>query len=207
MSDDDDLYDVVDEPAPSRQRNPTAPAKAGEGAVGRLQRLEYRQATTPGTSAVDQYFPDRVKDLYLPLGLIGGGTVIRVGFALLFSLQSAPVAIGRLGTEMLAGTALMLVAVLIVGKLRSISFGPLPVAVMKLCAVAIAPPAIGILLAPIFMLIPLIGGFGVAIVNFAMSFALLGALFDLDESDTWFCVCVIFLIGVGVFLAMRSLGW
>jgi hypothetical protein len=35
--------------------------------------------------------------------------------------------------------------------------------------------------------------------QFVLYFALLGALFDLDESDTWYCMMVIFLIRLLVY--------
>jgi hypothetical protein len=104
-----------------------------------------------------------------------------------------------LGKELILDTALMLVAVLIAGRLRRINFGPLPVAVMKLCAIAIAPDAAGVLLMPLAVLIPILGGLGVWVVCFCLYFALIGALFDLDQSDTWYCVCVIFLVNLGAF--------
>jgi hypothetical protein len=38
--------------------------------------------------------------------------------------------------------------------------------------------------------------------EFVLYFALLGALFDLDQGDTWYCVLVIFLVRVAVFFTM-----
>jgi hypothetical protein len=40
--------------------------------------------------------------------------------------------------------------------------------------------------------------------NFVLYFALLGALFDLEESDTWYCVWVIFLVRLAVYFAILS---
>lgn len=38
---------------------------------------------------------------------------------------------------------------------------------------------------------------------FCFYFALIGAFFDLDQSDTWYCVMIIFLIRLAVALAVR----
>jgi hypothetical protein len=57
---------------------------------------------------------------------------------------------------------------------------------------------------PIALFIPF-GGIAVLIVNFILYFALLGMFFDLDESDTWYCVSVIFLVNLAVHFAMMFL--
>jgi hypothetical protein len=36
---------------------------------------------------------------------------------------------------------------------------------------------------------------------------LLGALFDLDESDTWYCIAIMFLMTVGMFLLLLWQPW
>src|SRR5207249_2030428 len=81
---------------------------------------------------------------------------------------------------------------------RAIALGPFWVAVFKLAAVSVAPGATVALLTPALNFIPLgaiLGWIG----EFALYFALLGVFFDLDESDTWYCVCVIFLLNLGVY--------
>ena len=55
-------------------------------------------------------------------------------------------------------------------------------------------------LGPVFAFIPF-GGLIVWVVEFCLYFALLGVFFDLDESDTWYCVCIIFMVSLaGYFL-------
>jgi hypothetical protein len=211
--DSDGLYEFADD-APVKRKPPQvvtmAPASVPPSSVPstgapatRVSPLAYRQPTTPGSSTLERLFPDRVKDLYMPLALIGGGTVVWFGYMLLFgaaSGRSTARAMASSGLEIIVGTALMLVAILIAGRYRRIDFGPLPVAVMKLCAVAIGPTAVVILAGPLLWFIP----FGASIVQFAMFFALLGAMFDLDQSDTWYCVAVIFIVNVAVYFGMRA---
>jgi hypothetical protein len=52
----------------------------------------------------------------------------------------------------------------------------------------------------------LIGGLAGLGVQFVLYFALLGALFDLDESDTWYCVWVIFLVRLAVYFVTLWMG-
>ena len=108
-----------------------------------------------------------------------------------------------LGLQMGIGLAVMLVAILIVGKLRKINFGSVPLAMLKLCAVMVGPEVVMVFIRPVLGLIPIVGGLGNAIVGFSLSFALLGTFFDLDQSDTWHLICVTILIYlIGLFLSM-----
>ena len=43
-------------------------------------------------------------------------------------------------------------------------------------------------------------------VMFVAYFALLGALFDLDQSDTWYCICVIILVQLAVYFGLLAVG-
>jgi hypothetical protein len=61
--------------------------------------------------------------------------------------------------------------------------------------------AVGDLLWPLRYIICL-GGLLILGVQFVLYFALLGALFDLDQSDTWYCVIIIFLVYLGVYFLL-----
>ncbi len=179
-------YDIApEEPAMSPSSPPVTPA------------LEYQRADVRATET-DLYFPDRVKDLYIPLALIGAGTVIEVAMAFFGrrgGVDSAESAVLRVGIYMIINTVLMLVAIFAVAKLRDISFGPLPTAILKLCGISIGPGAIGSLAGFMLAWLPF-GGIVGWILGFVLYFALIGALFDLDEPDTWWCVVTIFLTKV-----------
>ena len=43
------------------------------------------------------------------------------------------------------------------------------------------------------------------VIDLYMPLALLGALFGLDQSDTWYCVCVIFLVNVATYFSLLGL--
>jgi hypothetical protein len=186
---DEELYDLAPSPEPATPAS--APAHAVHATVpGPQQTIQYQRAEVTAASGADRYFPDRIRDLWLPVALIGGGTVIEFGSALLHgrgSLETAARGVALVGLGMLVNTVLMLVAIFIVAKLRDISFGPLPTALLKLCAISITPGAA----AAFVSWLPLGGLIGL-IVSFIVYFALIGALFELDESDTWWCVIIVF---------------
>jgi hypothetical protein len=67
----------------------------------------------------------------------------------------------------------------------------------------VAPSAVVRLASPVLDFVPLgslVGWIG----EFVLYFALLGVLFDLDESDTWYCVCVIFLVRLAVYFMLLA---
>jgi hypothetical protein len=209
--DKDGLYEIADDPSPKPRVNvpvSTTPDKVGEGAVAppvalKVEPILYQNPMTPGSSELDRLFPDKVKDLYLPLWLIGGGTVIEI-ISLIISTWGRGWAfrqsVRALGIDLVVVTGINLVAILIARKVRHINFGPLRVAIMKLCAVVIGASALGQLVGTI----PLLGIFAGLIVAPVAYFALLGALFDLDESDTWYCVGVSFLVWLFVYGATHK---
>jgi hypothetical protein len=45
------------------------------------------------------------------------------------------------------------------------------------------------------------------VAEFVLYFALLGVLFELDESDTWYCVCVIFLVRLAAYFLLLAVVW
>jgi hypothetical protein len=191
--DPDALYDLSPSPVmPVQKPVPAAPAP-----------LAYR-APREDPGAVDQYFPNRTMDLYAPLWLIGGSVVIEVAVTLLFSRGpsiSLTAALFHVGLSMIIGTAVMLVGILAAAKFRGISFGPFWTAVLKLAAISLGPEAAMMLMSPMLNFIPL-GGLLNWIIGFCLYFALIGTFFELDQSDTWYCVCVIFIVKVAVFFGL-----
>jgi hypothetical protein len=101
-------------------------------------------------------------------------------------------------------TAAMTAGVVIAARFRQIPIGSLPSAVLRLSALIIASDAVSDMLAPAAMFIPF-GGIALLLVNFAVYFSLLGTLFDLDEGDTWYCICIIFILHVGLYFGMGLL--
>jgi hypothetical protein len=159
--------------------------------------LAYRGAKE---DAIDRWDPQRIKDFHMPIWLLGGGVVIEVVAAFL-AQRRMDRALIHVGIELCLGTIIMLTGILIAAKARAIDLGKFWVAVFKLAAISVAPAAVLAFFRPMLAFIPfggIIGWLG----EFCLYFALLGALFDLDESDTWYCVIVIFLVQVGVYFVL-----
>ncbi len=145
----------------------------------------------------------------MPLAILLAGLVIEIVAALIRmpGTMGWTVAMAALFGRLIVGTAVMLVGMVIVAKLRAIELGSLWLAVLKLSAVAIGPGALMTLLAPAITHIPLpaamILGLGTLVLDFVLYFALLGAMFRLEESDTWVCVWVFLLLRIALHFAMR----
>jgi hypothetical protein len=165
--------------------------------------VSYARRQTIGESSVDRFFPDRVKDLYLPLALIAGGTLIEVIAAIVQRQAGLPQAMVMVGVWMILNTVIMLLTVMVVAKIRSINFGPFATAIIKLCGISIGPDAVGTLVSLVLAFIPFSGVIG-WLISCVIYFALIGALFDLDESDTWVVVLSVFFVKlaliVGIFI-------
>jgi hypothetical protein len=143
----------------------------------------------------------------MPIWLLGGGVVVELAAAFLRYPHAPQIAVQQLGVNMVLGTVLMLAGVLLAAKLRSIHLGSFWVAVLKVAALSVAPGAAMELAGPMLGLVPILGGLAALLLEVVLYFALLGAMFDLDESDTWYCLCVVFLVRIAVgFGAMALLG-
>jgi hypothetical protein len=170
--------------------------------------LAYR--TPPkGTSAAQGGLVDTetLKNQHIPLWLLGGGAVIELFSSFVLGRRDFPSAMNHIVLQVVGGTILMMAGVFLTAKIRGIQIGSFRTAALKLAAISVAPSAVGDLMTPIAQLVPFIGGLLVLFVQFILYFALLGALFDLEESDTWYCVMVIFLIDLAVIAALIWEPW
>jgi hypothetical protein len=192
---DEALYDLA----------PDAPAlaKPTEAPIPPAPTLAYQTPKHANPALHDRGVDtDLLKKYYAPLWLLGGGLAVEIVseyFQHAGHLQGAmiDVAVG-----LIAGTVLMLVGVMIAAKLRQIDIGSFGSAALRLAAISVAPGAFVTLLEPLARLI-CFGWVLLLGIEFVLYFALIGALFDLDESDTWFCVITIFIINLGVFALLQ----
>lgn len=188
-----DDYDLVDAPAHKVAINAN-PKK--ERAV-----LAYRTpAVVPVEGAKPRAEPEAIRNVYMPMWLLGGGVLIKMvaGYSMSSGFRNALLDVG---VELVLGTLVMLVGIYIAAKARAIDLGPMGVAIFKLSAICVAPGAVVLLGYPIWHLLPL--GWLIAwVCEFVLYFTLLGVLFELDESDTWYCVSVIFVIRLAVYFTL-----
>jgi hypothetical protein len=162
--------------------------------------LPYRPVKADKSATLET---EQIKNVYLPLALLAGGVFVELLSAIIWTHHIGP-ALAELAVDLTLGTGIMLVAMLIAAKLRGIQLGKLTVAAYKLAAVSIAPAAVMEFINPIASVIPF--GFIVSwVVQFALFFALLGALFDLDESDTWYCVWTLLITRIALYVALRAM--
>ena len=193
--DGDELYDL----AP-----PAEPAGASPKAAGPRRRAEpVTLASHAAPVGVKRGFDEqRFKDFQLPLALLCGGIVIEV-VAAFFRTSLFELAMRHVGVNLIAGTILMLAGIIPAARWRGIELGQFWTVVLKLAAITVAPSAVVRLASPVLDFVPLgslVGWIG----EFVLYFALLGVLFDLDESDTWYCVCVIFLVRLAVYFMLLA---
>lgn len=193
--DESDLYDVAPDPDVAQRERSPAPLTSTVVTTGSAAHaVSYARRETVGETAVDRYFPDRVKDLYLPLGLIAGGTVIEVLIAVFGSSMSLHRAFLGVGAYVIVNTVLMLATVFVVAKIWRIGFGPVPTAIIKLCGISIGPGAIGSVVSLVLGFLSCIGALIGWLVGCVLYFALIGALFDLEETETWTVCISVFIV-------------
>jgi len=187
---DDEGYDLKPsrpESAPRRVARPNQPAPSA-------------QAAAPQTD------PETIKNFQIPLTVLLGGAAIDV-FAAIYHQDSFAAAITSLVLQLVGGTAVMLVAVLIAARIRGIQLGSFGTSILKLAAVYIAPSALVTIIGPAVQWVPFVGGLIAPLAAFVLTFALLGVLFDLEESDTWYCLCIIFLMAIGIHFVLLWRGF
>lgn len=186
-------YDLVEDSSSIKSAPPTAAAATPV--------LSYR---TPNKSAPAAPEPEEIKNIYAPLWFLGGGAAIEILANLLELRMGLPLALLDVGIQLIFGTALMFVGMWIASKARQFQLGNMKTVPLRLAAISVAPSAAVAVVMPILKFIPF-GGIGALVVRFVLYFALLGMFFDLDESDTWFCVWIIFLVNVGIYFVILAI--
>jgi hypothetical protein len=191
-----DVYDL----APTAPAGAAPPRQTVRAVRTAPVALGYRGSPKAGAPAFDE---QRLKDLHLPLVLLCGGIVVEVAAALL-KTRAFERAMREVGIQLVLGTLFMLTGIIPAARWRGIKLGQFWTVVLKLAAITVAPGAVVRLAEPALDFIPLgwLAGF---IAEFVLYFALLGVLFDLDESDTWYCVMVIFLVRLAAYFLVIAL--
>lgn len=144
----------------------------------------------------DVYFANKVKDLWVPIGLITFSVAV-ISFVFYRALGGDLAAMGMaMSIYVLLGTGILVVGAFIAAKFLDIGFGPFWVAVLKLCAVALTPAAISEVINMTSMDAVSRSAIGWAVATLTYFFMLMW-LFELDGRET--------LNLIFVFLAVRFL--
>jgi hypothetical protein len=192
-------------PQGARVVKPAGMAAAGGGLQAR--RSVARGAQKEGLDV------DKIKSFYAPLWMLCGGIVVELIVVLIRSEVGFGAAALGVGLPLLATTGLGFAAVALAAKVRQFELGSYASAALRLAAICVAAQAVMDLLRPVlnfvghFAAVGMIslGSLVAGAVQFILYFALLGALFDLDQEDTWYCVCIMFVISVGLRFAMMAM--
>jgi hypothetical protein len=192
-------YDLAEEPAkPAPPRLPPREPPPTLGYRGPV-RDEAHSASRDSGAVADQ----AVVNLHLPLWLLVGGIVVEV-IALWWGWTTFRAAMTAVGLNLIVGTIFMLVGVLIAARIRQIRLGDFWTVVLKLAAISVATDATVTLMLPVISVLPLGGLIGLGIL-FVVYFVLLGSLFDLDQSDTWYFIMVLVLLWLILYFALGAL--
>jgi hypothetical protein len=186
------------------------PVGSGQGAaVGGAPAapvLAYASARPPRQATDDEQeiaAAARRRDFFLPIGLIAGGTVLS------FYNAMAEYPVGLVGAGIIVTVsfiidmAMILTACMIMVKIMDMSLGSPGQAILKVCAVAIAPDAIGDL---VTMWMGPMSGMFVWSLTLVMYFILFKIFFDLDGTEMVILTMLIWLIRTWVgFLLVHML--
>jgi hypothetical protein len=197
-SDDSGAYDLAE--AAPQASPPNLPQPLSYQSVKPPTPVSSRNS---GAKTSDETDPEQLRTLYIPLWILCGGALIEcISAAIRLGYRAA-------GTyvliDIVLSTLLVFPAIAIAAKARGFELGSFGSALLRVAALGVGPSAVMTLGTPFFNAIPILGGIVGLICEFVLYFALLGVLFDLDESDTWYCLCIIFIIRVAIFLLITHL--
>jgi hypothetical protein len=200
-------YELAPEPvrAARVERPVVAPAAGPVAAAAPMLGYQTPRKALPKDQRVEADV-ETLKNQTIPIWLLGGGVVVELIASFIESRHDLKAAVIHISFELVVGTVLMLAGVLIAARARGIQIGSFWTAALRVAAISVAPAAVGDLIMPIAWMIPF-GGLLQLGVQFVLYFALLGVLFDLDESDTWYCVTIIFLVNLGVYFLLLFRPW
>jgi hypothetical protein len=188
-------YELAGEPAGGA---PAAAADPGTDAAGAppARVLAYRApALHEVVAAEDLYFPSRVRDLYAPAVLLLLG--VALGAFGLFDRLDTDTVVRTLvsGSAYIVVKLLMLaVCIPLITRVAGVAFGPTPQAVLKLCAIAILPETIALLIVNY-------GGWCVGTMlglpaGLALCWTMFSLLFEFDVVEAGFCAVIYWGVGL-----------
>jgi hypothetical protein len=204
---DDEIFELAPQPQAAVDATPPVDVPAQPVAPIAAPATTLAYANLSEAADEDRYLAERVIDLYLPMWTITAGVVIEVALAALRgreSLASLRAEMVSVGLTLLLGTAVVVSGMFIAARLGRINLGSFWTAAFKLAAASIGAAAGATLIRAGLCPIPIAGLFAIT-TQFLICFALIGALFNLDHVQTWYCVIVIFLVNLLVWLVTMAI--
>lgn len=190
-----DLYDLA--PVPVEPIQSPVPLTAADPLTSSSV-LGYQRPMEPGVderySEANPMIVSTTKDMVVPITLILVGTIVQFAWAVHVSTVSGVSpgwAVSRTGFQFVADVAVMLAGVIIAAQALSVSFGPVPTAILKLGAISIGPAG---LMAGMFWAIGDGGGalFFAWLFRFVIYAGLFWYFFELDAEELWNTVLIIY---------------
>jgi uncharacterized Zn finger protein (UPF0148 family) len=184
---------------------------SGEQPLGQGKAIKERLADRE-----DKVHASKVIDIYVPLAMIAIGIVITlVDFLFLINWSittgggpSAAVAAISIGAALILmavftvmNVIFMLVALFVSAKILGVGFGPLHIGLLKLTGLALGPGGIGMLVEDLLKPVLIGSNFVGSAVGGLIALILLAKLFDLDGSDAFWVLVIMWVLKVGALMA------
>jgi hypothetical protein len=179
---------AVPPPAAPKQGLPTEKGYVSGGLNPVVAALDDREDTASG--------PNPIIELWLPLGLIVLGLIVRLVQEIYFTDSPAEGIVNAIiviSVEVVITVPLLLVGLFAAVKLLDLAFGPLGKALFKLLAVVLGPSAVAAIAVVLLggsLFAVLIGGF----ISFGIYWGLLTVLFGLEALEAIYLIIIIWVI-------------
>jgi hypothetical protein len=189
----DPLYDLA--PAPVAPEPPKLPPIAREA-----NPITYG-APEPSMMAMGDIIYNKPRDLYVPIALIAFGTALQ--FARAFARGSGTTLgpVSYVGLVVSIDMVVLFIGIVAAAKVLSVNFGPVPTAILKLCAISLGPDSLAWV--AYWALGSSYGGLCAGIlVSLVAYWVLFSYLFELDAQDTFYTVSIVYTIYMFTFYSI-----
>jgi hypothetical protein len=193
-------YDLAEDVCGAESVRPVASTALGASPAAAPPVLAYRAVPGEPVSTNDLYFPNRLRDLYAPAALLVLGLGAGTGELYYLFGYRLDRAFGFGAAYAMVKLVMLAVCIPLITWVAGVAFGTLPQAVLKLCAIAILPEALGVGVMLLFG--PCLGfPLGVA-AGFFATWAMFGLLFEFESTEARFAAAVYWAVGL-----IFAVGW
>jgi len=192
----DELYDLS--PAPVASELPKLPP------IARMAEPIGYRTPDPSATAMGDIIYNKPRDLYVPIAMILFGTTLQ--FARAFHRDSGALLnpFAFVGINVTIDLVVLLIGIIAAAKVLSVNFGPVPTAILKLCAISLGPDSVAWL--AYWALGSGLGGLCAAIfVSLVVYWVLFSYLFELDAQDTFYTVSIVYVLYMFTFYSVLFL--
>jgi hypothetical protein len=193
-------YDLAEDVSGAAPLRPVTTTPFGATPAAGPPVLAYRAVPQAAVAAHDLYFPNRLRDLYAPAALLVLGLGAGLGELYYLFGYRLDRAFGFGAAYAVVKLVMLAVCIPLITWVAGVAFGTLPQAVLKPCAIAILPEAIGVGL--MLLLGPCVGFPLGVVAGFFAAWAMFALLFEFEGTEARFAAAAYW--GVGLVFAV---GW